>query len=242
MTPRPRPDSQLLLVSHPLCPYVQRAVIVLEEKGAPYARRDIDLAAKPDWFLRLSPLGKTPVLRVGDHAVFESAVIVEYLEETRAPALHPADPLRRALHRAHVELASQALALIAGLYNAPDEAGFRDRQGALAAQFDWLEEHLAAPQAPGPWFDGADFSLVDAAFAPVFRYFDVIDGFADLGLFAPRPRLAAWRAALADRASVRRAVAPDYGDRLTGFLARRPGHLAGLVRRRLDDASASAAG
>src|SRR6201995_1115806 len=71
--------EKLTLISHKLCPYVQRAVIALNEKGVPFERVDIDLANKPDWFLKLSPLGKTPVLVVGEHAIFESAVILEYL-------------------------------------------------------------------------------------------------------------------------------------------------------------------
>ena len=54
----------LTLVSHRLCPYVQRAVIALTEKGVPFERIVIDLANKPDWFLKISPLGKTPVLLV----------------------------------------------------------------------------------------------------------------------------------------------------------------------------------
>src|SRR5215469_16881256 len=89
----------LKLVSHKLCPYVQRAVIALTEKGVPFERIDIDLANKPDWFLKLSPLGKTPVLLIGDHAIFESAVILEYLEETQLAPLHPANALHRAEHR-----------------------------------------------------------------------------------------------------------------------------------------------
>ena len=76
--------APLKLISHKLCPYVQRAVIALTEKGVAFERIDIDLANKPDWFLNISPLGKTPVLLVGDHAIFESAVILEYLEETQA--------------------------------------------------------------------------------------------------------------------------------------------------------------
>ena len=76
--------ASLKLISHKLCPYVQRAVIALKEKGVPFERVDIDLANKPDWFLKVSPLGKTPVLLVGDHAIFESAVILEYLEIGRA--------------------------------------------------------------------------------------------------------------------------------------------------------------
>ncbi|MGL1080532.1 glutathione S-transferase family protein, partial [Vibrio parahaemolyticus] len=79
----------LTLVSHTLCPYVQRAAIALAEKGAAFTRRDIDLAHKPDWFVALSPLGKVPLLQVrhedGREAVlFESNVICEWIEETQA--------------------------------------------------------------------------------------------------------------------------------------------------------------
>jgi glutathione S-transferase len=76
---------RLTLISHALCPYVQRAAIVLAEKGIAFERRDIDLANKPDWFLAVSPLGKTPVLLVDGEAIFESAVICEYLEDTAQP-------------------------------------------------------------------------------------------------------------------------------------------------------------
>src|SRR5215475_4166513 len=101
---REDPMAPLKLISHKLCPYVQRAVIVLTEKGVAFERIDIDLASKPDWFLKISPLGKVPVLVVttdkGEVAIFESNVICEYIEETQAgPRLHPADPLARAEHR-----------------------------------------------------------------------------------------------------------------------------------------------
>ena len=81
-------NAQLTLVSHHLCPYVQRAAIVLAEKGVPFERRYVDLSAKPDWFSAISPLGKVPLLIIkqedGTQAVvFESAAICEYLEETQ---------------------------------------------------------------------------------------------------------------------------------------------------------------
>src|ERR1700674_3522738 len=112
--------TRLRLISHKLCPYVQRAVIALTEKGVAFERIDIDLSNKPDWFLAISPLGKTPVLQVGDVPIFESAVILEYLEETQPSPLHPADPLRRAEHRAWIEFSSAVLGDIAGLSAATD--------------------------------------------------------------------------------------------------------------------------
>ena len=114
--------APLKLISHKLCPYVQRAVIALTEKGVTFERIDIDLAHKPDWFLGISPLGKTPVLLVGDVPIFESAVILEYLEETQPKPLHPADALVRAEHRGWIEFGSAVLSDIAGFYAAKDES------------------------------------------------------------------------------------------------------------------------
>jgi glutathione S-transferase len=224
---------KLTLVSHHLCPYVQRAVIALTEKGAlradrrvPFERIDVDLAAKPGWFTAISPLGKVPLLRVGDAAViFESAVILDHLEETQPCPLHPADPLARAEHRAWIEFGSSVLADIAGLYTAPDEAAFGTKTRALNGKFTRLEARLGS----GPWFDGARFSLVDAAFGPVFRYFDDFDRIGEFGILAGLPKVAAWRAALARRPSVARAVGADYPARLRAFLAARGSHLSRLM-------------
>jgi glutathione S-transferase len=215
--------ERLKLVSHRLCPYVQRAVIALTEKGVPFERIDIDLADKPDWFLKVSPLGKTPVLLVGNHAIFESAVILEYLEETQAKPLHPSDALRRAEHRAFIEFGSAVLNDIAGLYSAPDETLFKARAAQLEARFERLETCVV-----GPWFDGESFSLVDAVFGPVFRYFDVFDEIGDFGILAGKPKLARWRQNLAAWPSVGSAVGLDYPALLRDFIERRHSHLSRL--------------
>ena len=219
--------ATLKLISHKLCPYVQRAVIALTEKGVGFERIDIDLANKPDWFLAISPLGKTPVLQVGDKAIFESAVILEYLEETQPKPLHPVDALRRAEHRAWIEYGSTVLNDIAGFYAAPDEATFEVRTSQLERRFARLEARIAA----SPWFDGESFSLVDAVFGPVFRYFDVFDEIADFGILTAKPKLARWRKALAARPSVRTAVSADYAALLRAFLERRNSWISRLQAR-----------
>ena len=214
------------LVSHHLCPYVQRAAIAFAEKGAAFERVDVDLSDRPAWFSAISPLGKVPLLQVGDAVIFESAVILEYLEDTIAPRLHPGDALARADHRAWIEFGSAILNTVWQLYSAGDEAAFNARRDALAGQFAWVERRLKA----APWFDGGEFSLVDAAFAPVFRYFDALDAIADFGILAGKPKVARWRKALAARLSVRDAVAPDFADRLRTFLRSRNSHLARLMQ------------
>ncbi|MEI6159030.1 MAG: glutathione S-transferase family protein [Roseococcus sp.] len=212
----------LTLVSHHLCPYVQRAAIALAEKGAPFERVTISLDDKPDWFRAISPLGKVPLLRVGDTTLFESVPIIEFIEETvPGPRLHPADALQRARHRAWIEFASAMLGDLWRLETAKTEADYEPARAALATKAARLEE----ARGEGPWFAGAAFSLVDAVYAPVFRYFEVFDAIAPTGILDDLPRLAAWRARLAARPSVQAAVAADYPKRLHAFLVRHDAHL-----------------
>ena len=212
----------LHLISHALCPYVQRAAISLTEKSVTFERTHIDLSNKPDWFLAISPLGKTPVLVVDGTPIFESAVILEYLEDTQPHALHPHDALDRARHRAWIEFGSAVLNDIAGFYSAPNEKALEEKVAALRAKFLRLDAELGE----GPWFDGHRFSLVDIVFGPVFRYFDTFDQIGDFGVLAGKPKVAAWRTMLGARPSVAEAVAPDYPERLFVFLGNRAGALS----------------
>lgn len=217
------------LVSHALCPYVQRAAIALTEKKIAFERRYVDLADKPSWFKAISPLGKVPLLLVrrDDAAesaavVFESAVICEYFEDVdTGRALHPADPLERARHRSWIEFASSILADLWHFETAVDAQRYETKRQALADKFARVEGELSE----GPFFSGPVFSLVDAAFAPIFRYFDVFDTLTDARIFDQTPKVRAWRRALSERPSVRGAVTADYASRLLAFLKAHDAHL-----------------
>lgn len=214
---------KLTLVSHRLCPYVQRAAIVLHEKGVPFERRWVDLADKPAWFTAISPLGKTPALLVDGEAIFESAVICEYLDEVFAPRLHPQDALQRARQRAWMEFGSSVLTTIGAFYAAPDARTLEARREELRARFAQLEAVL---DPRGPHFAGAAFGMVDAVFAPAFRYFEVFGALGIGGFFDAVPKVRAWRDALARRESVRTAAAEDYGPLLARFLRERGSELS----------------
>lgn len=221
------------LVSHVLCPYVQRAAIVLLEKQVPFDRRWVDLAGKPAWFTAMSPLGKTPVLLVDQEPIFESAVICEYLDEMLPPRLHPDAALQRARHRSWMEFGSSVLDTVGAFYAAPDAIALQGQRVQLLKRFGQLE---AALDGQGPWFAGDRFTLVDAVFAPVFRYFDTFEAAGEDGWFDATPLLRSWRARLAQRPSVRQAVLPDHPERLLKFLLARQGELS----RRIADRQAFA--
>ncbi|TGQ69608.1 MAG: glutathione S-transferase family protein [Mesorhizobium sp.] len=223
--------DKLILVSHHLCPYVQRAAISLTEKRVPFERVTIDLADKPLWFKAISPLGKVPLLIVRANGqqtvIFESAVILEFIEETQPNPLHPTDPYERARHRAWIEFGSATLNAIGRFYSASTEAGFLSESAALSAMFDRVEDELAHRERP--WFGGTPFCLVDAVYGPIFRYFDTFDAISDFGILDGKPRVQAWRKALSERASIKGAVAPDYPQRLRHFLRAKNSFLSTLI-------------
>lgn len=225
--------AKLTLVSHHLCPYVQRAAISLAEKGVSFERVNVDLADKPDWFKTISPLGKVPLLRVPsggkEEVIFESAVILEFLEETEANPLHPADPLMKARHRAWIEFGSAILNAIGRFYSAADEVAFFRESRSLSEMFERVEAELSARQN-GQWFASDRFSLVDAVYGPIFRYFDTFDRIGDFGILDGKPLVQAWREALSKRRSVKEAVDADYPRRLHAFLRAKGSHLSEIIR------------
>lgn len=213
---------KLELISHHLCPYVQRAVITLLEKDIPHERTYIDLVNKPEWFAAISPLGKVPLLRVEGEILFESAVICEYLDEITPGSLHPSDPLQKAKHRSWIEFGSGILNNIAGFYNAPDRASFTQKCDELASKFHWVEQSLRNDG----YFAGDKFSLVDAVYGPIFRYFDVLDRIDDFGIFTNIPKVNKWRQILQSRPSIQQAVTEDYEQRLVIFFKQRNSYLS----------------
>jgi len=229
-------SNKPILVSHALCPYVQRAAIVAIEKNLEFERVVVDLANKPNWFVERSPTGKVPLLIVGRTTLFESAAIAEYLNDVSGGDMLPAEPVERARHRAWIEYASGTLAEIGSLYSAPDADAFEEKRRSLVQRFRRLTTEIK-----GPWFGGETFGLVDAAFAPVFRYLDVFEREAEIYLLTDLPTVAKWRAMLGARPSVRAAAHKDYPERLRAFLLAKGSHISLLIGQGRNTAASRAA-
>lgn len=209
--------ERLVLVSHKLCPYVQRVSIVLQEKGIAFERKEVDLSRPPEWLQRISPLGKTPVLLVDEEPIFESAVICEFLDETCLPRMHPESPLERAKHRAYMEFGSSILNTIAAFYGADTDELLTRKAFEIKHKLSHMESVLGG----GPYFHGERFCVVDAVFGPIFRYFKTFGDIDHFDFFTGLPKVGAWRAHLQRRPSVQSAVGPDYPDQLRAFLVER---------------------
>ena len=198
--------AKYLLVSFQTCPWVQRAAIVLREKNVPFEFRHIDRDNRPDWFLAISPHKKVPVVRIDDKiSLFESNAIAEYLDETVEPRLHPADPVERAVNRAWTDYVPTFSDLVTGSAYSVTEADYNAAVAKITIPFERLERALekqgAGAKGAGPYFNGAKYSLVDAAYAPFLQRYYYLDRIRPLGHIEKFPRLKAWGKALIARPS-----------------------------------------
>ena len=181
---------RLTLVSHQSVPLRAARRDRAHRERRAFDRVTIDLAAKPDWFLAISPLGKVPLLSLqradGSEAVlFESIVICEYIEETqRGPSfIRPIRSNARSI--APGWNSAQPSSPIYGSWRPRRDAkAFEAKRAAVVEKFARVEEALGK----GPFFAGERFSLVDAVFAPIFRYFDVFDALFMISVFSPKHR------------------------------------------------------
>jgi glutathione S-transferase len=192
--------AKYLLASFDTCPWVQRAAIVLREKNIEFEFRHIDRVNRPDWFLAISPHKKVPVLSIdGKVSLFESNAIAEYLDETIAPRLHPEDPVQRAINRAWTDYVPTFSENVTGCAYADDEAAYNAAIAKIPVAFERVEKALE--KGGGPLFNGAKYSLVDAAYAPFLQRYFFLDRIRPIGQIEKYLRLKAWAEALLNRRS-----------------------------------------
>lgn len=198
----------------------------------------INLREKPDWFLKISPHGKVPVLKVDEEILFESNAIAEFLDETVPPRLHPEDPIQRARNRAWTDYVPTFSGALNGVYYTKTREDMEAGLAKAPKAVERLEQAIAQGRGnAGPYFNGPELSLVDAAYAPFLQRFVIADGFLKTGLLDEFPHVKAWADALLSNEIVSGAVAPNFLEEFYGNLKRREFYIAGLI----EEAGAQAA-
>jgi len=198
----------IVLFEHPLSPYAQKCKIALREKGIPFeARLPIGIGSGvtvDQGFAEASPRGEVPALIDGDVRIFDSTIILEYIEERwPSPPLLPTSPEARAHLRiledvmdTHYEPINWGLGEIHFFGRARGELA-REITARATAQVEiwqrWLERQIGSR----PWFSGDRFGWGDLAVVPY------LNGSCRFGL-APKPesRLHAWLERVNQRPSV----------------------------------------
>lgn len=199
--------SDLFLYEHPLSPYAQKVKISLREKGVPFEVRlpeGIGTGATGGGFASANPRGEVPALIHGAAAIFDSTIILEYIEDVwPEPPMLPANPADRAKVRMIEDVMdTQFEAITWGLgelnffkrADGPLKAHMEAKAAAQAsAFFAMLETQLG----DADWFNGAHFGWGDLSVVPY------LNGAAGFGIApAAGSRLALWFERANARASV----------------------------------------
>lgn len=192
------------IVSSATCPFAQRTRMVLIAKGIEFSLTEIDLDAKPAWFLKMSPYGKVPVVRHGDHVIWESSIINEYLDEVfPRPALLPADPAARAQARIWIDYANQRM--VPHVYKMmlrQDAEGQDLHRRALTEAARFIENEGLRRLGDGPFWMGAEPNLVDFTFFPHVHRFLVLRHYRGFEVPGECTRLLSWIEAMLGVAAV----------------------------------------
>ena len=170
-------DQPLKLYAGWFCPFVQRVWLVLEEKQIPYQYIEVNPYNKPASLLKLNPRGLVPTLEYDNKPLYESNVVLEFLEDvygsSHGPSLRPKDPVQRARGRIWMDFTTSRVvpAYHRFLQYQPKQGqseqearqGLEEVRQVLLGRFKEFAQEL---DEKGPYFFGAEPSLVDFVLAP----------------------------------------------------------------------------
>ncbi|HET7334063.1 MAG TPA: glutathione S-transferase family protein [Rhizomicrobium sp.] len=201
----------IIVYEHPLSPYAQKVKIALDEKGIAFETRmptAIGTGQPDDEFLKANPRGEVPALIDGDVRLFDSTIILEYIEDKwPEPALLPRDAAGRAHARTIEDVMDTSFEPINwGLgeirwFKRADGERARTLEARAMNQarglYAWLTRLLGDQQ----WFDPRHFGWADLCVVPY------LNGAAGLGI-GPEAQtpLGQWLARANERASVSKAA------------------------------------
>ncbi|MBI1330778.1 MAG: glutathione S-transferase family protein [Alphaproteobacteria bacterium] len=229
----------VIVYEHPLSPYAQKIKIALDEKGVPYETRmpqAIGSGHPDNEFLKANPRGEVPALIDGEVAIFDSTIILEYIEDKwPEPFLLPRDPAQRARERMIEEVMDSTFEPIN--WGLGELRWFKRAEGERArviearamAQAGGLYEWLARQLGEQEWFGGFRFGWADICVVPF------LNGAVGNGIGpADDSPLRAWLARANERRSVQKA-AKAAADSITGMQMVDQAVKSGLFKREYRD-------
>jgi glutathione S-transferase len=204
----------LTLYGFRICPYVEKVRILLNEKNIHAERVDVDIRNKPDWFLKISPLGKVPVLLVDNVLLFESAVINDFLDNlSPINSLYPADNIKKHLNKSWIEWGSTLILAAYEMTLAKEHDVFLEKKHLVEQKLATLQEQVKNT----PFFNGEHFSMIDLTYAPLFKRFDCLFRIYSIDLLAKFPTLQLWSDNVLKRPRVKAGFINNF-DEEWGFL------------------------
>ncbi|CAD8187399.1 unnamed protein product [Paramecium pentaurelia] len=142
-----------------------RVLALMCHKNIKFEIKFIEMHCKPEWFVKISPLSRVPILMIGDDIVlFESDAIMEYIDEISPPQIMPSDPIQKALDRGKFEYASELMKNMSIFVFCYDEEKFFKQRELLKKNIEQVDKWLENKK----YMNGDQISLVDFCFIPIF--------------------------------------------------------------------------
>lgn len=224
--------TDIQCISAEVCPFAQRTLIALLEKGIEYEHIEIDLRNKPDWFDDVSPYSKVPVLRHGDVTIYESSIVNEYLDEVfPEPGLMPKEPGARAAARVWIDFDN--VKFVPAFYKVlleQDAARRRDLAQTIVDALRFIETSALGGRQQGPYWLGAELSLADIAVYPHMERLCVLEAYRDIAVPAECGRLKEWLSVMAERPCVQQ-TAHDADFHIASYIRYADGTADGTTAR-----------
>ncbi|MQM17334.1 hypothetical protein Taro_050303 [Colocasia esculenta] len=146
------------------CPFTQRILLTLEEKQLPYDMKLVDLANKPEWFLKLYPEGKVPVIKIEDKWIADSDVIAQSLEE-KYPEPSLVTPPEKATAGAKI------FPTFIGFLKSKDPSDGTEQ--ALLTELTSFNDYI---KENGPFINGERISAADLSLGPKLYHLEIALG------------------------------------------------------------------
>ncbi len=215
---------KLTITSFKLCPFAQMALIVCNKNNITAEIKYINLMSPPDWFVKISPTGNVPLLQVDDNIIFESSVIIEFLNEISTDDMHPQDTVLKALNRSWISMGS---GLFSDLFNAVstnENDEFAKTKQNIATKLAKTME----VKKDFKFFNDNNFSLVDVAFAPFFMRLKWINSWTNNAL-AISNEISKWQDNILSESFVINSASKGLDDVYLANIEQRDGVLAKLL-------------
>lgn len=216
---------KLELISFKLCPFAQRAIILLNAQKIDFEITYINPMDPPDWFKEISPTGQVPLLKVDDKIVFESSVITEFINDISPTSIHPEDVIEKANNRSWIAFSSTIFDDLFGLVTG-DKEKFNTSKKSLFEKLTKVE----LIKSSDTFFNGENFNMIDVAFAPIFMRLAWINKFTNNALSTSEfKKLSAWSDAILALDVVKSSVVDGLDDVYYSNIEGREGHLSTLL-------------
>ncbi len=215
---------KLELISFKLCPFAQCAIILLNKQKLAFELNYINSINLPNWFKQISPTGKVPLLKANDKIIFESSVITEFINDISKTNLHPSDPIQKAKNRSWIQFSSTLFDDLFDVITGDKEKFYTSKKSL----FDKLSK-IETVKNSSQFFNGDNFSIIDATFAPIFMRLSWINKFTNNTLSFDRlTNISAWSQDLLQVDIVKNSVVKSLDDVYYSNIEARKGHISTL--------------